>query len=77
MKNDEAEIACVKHIVSYLTKISLVKSRGLPQDHKKATEYMDLMLPVVFDLNRMLEEDADSVANLPNNVVAFTRPIAR
>lgn len=70
-KNDPAAIDCMKRLGMALTHVSLLKSRGLPQDHKKAVEVLNEVPAIVETLKKLLEEDAAEFDNVPDNLVVF------
>ncbi len=71
-KDTEAQgVQAAGHIVRGLTMIALHKSRGLPDDHKKALKVMEGLMPICETLRQCLAEEAEPYQNVPDNLVPF------
>lgn len=71
-ENEHRGVEAARRMVKGLTAIALLKSRGHPQDHKKAAEIMEAMMPIVETLRQSLNEGAAEFENVPDNIVEFT-----
>jgi hypothetical protein len=74
-KNDEAGIQTAKDMVLKMAHISLMKSRGLPQDHIAVVEMAEDIVKLATKFRDLMVDDADQYRHLPQNVVPF-RPTA-
>lgn len=75
-KNDQVAIQTLKDLIIKLTHLSMMKSRGLPQDHIDCTEMAAELVQMMIKFKQYMDEDAAPYLNLPDNVVTFPRPTA-
>lgn len=75
-KNDAIAIDTLKLLITKLSHIAIMKSRGLPQDHIDVAEMAQECVDLVNKFKHFMDEDAAQYTNLPENVVPFLRPTA-
>lgn len=73
-KNDKVAIDTVKALILKLTHISMMKARGLPQDHIDVIPMAAELLQLTLKFKQYMDEDAAPYLNLPDNVVPLSRP---
>lgn len=70
-KNDKVAIDTLKTLILKLTHISMMKARGLPQDHIDVVPMAAELVELIHQFKQYMDEDAAPFLNLPDNVVAL------